>query len=231
MFVEIVPGVYAVDFNGLVWAYLYREADRLALIDAGIAGGSEAILQTIRSIGLRPTELFQVIVTHYHRDHVGSIAELTERTSARVLAHRLDAAVIRGEQPELEPLLSEPERILHEKIAKDVPPANWVRVDRELEDGDEIDLGAGARVIHVPGHTPGSIAVYVPNRRILFTGDAVASVNGTLVVGVFNVDPKLARDSVRKLAELDFEVACCGHGPPMDRGASLAFRRLVEHLP
>jgi glyoxylase-like metal-dependent hydrolase (beta-lactamase superfamily II) len=100
-----------------------------------------------------------------------------------------------------------------------------------VEHGDEIDLDGAAQVVHVPGHTAGSIAVYLPRRRLLFSGDAaVADAEGRLMVGVFNLDPQQARESFRRLAALDIEVACFGHGKPLDREASVAFRRLAEKL-
>lgn len=228
--VEIVSGVHAIDFRGVVWAYLHREADRLTLIDTGIAGEADKILNAIERIGAKPQNLRQVIVTHHHKDHTGCLADLQQRINVRVLAHRLDAPVIRGEQRANAPPLSEPERLLYETVSKDVPEAPSARVDQELNEGDEIDLGSQALVVHVPGHTPGSIALYVPAQRILFAGDAVASMTGQPIVGVFNVDPEEAKASFRKLAGLDFEVACFGHGPPLDRQASLAFRRLAETL-
>ena len=158
------------------------------------------------------------------------LAHVVERTDAQVLAHALDAPVIRGERVAEEPVLSGWEKELLDQITEDKeawPPA---RVDRELADGDEIDLEGGARVVHVPGHTPGSIALYVPKRQLLFAGDAVASVDGKPIVGVFNLDGEQAKASFRKVAELDFEVACFGHGAPLDKEASLAFRRLAERL-
>jgi glyoxylase-like metal-dependent hydrolase (beta-lactamase superfamily II) len=92
-------------------------------------------------------------------------------------------------------------------------------------------LDGGARVVHVPGHTPGSIALYVPGRKLLFVGDAAAHTFGLRPpIGAFTEDHAQARASIRKLAELDFEVACFGHGRPLDREAPHAFRRLAERL-
>jgi glyoxylase-like metal-dependent hydrolase (beta-lactamase superfamily II) len=229
---EIIPGVNGVIMDGLGvgQVYLYQEADRITLVDAGAAGNGELIVGAIEAMGRRPEDLAQAFITHYHNDHVGSLAHVVERTDAEVLAHALDAPVIRGERDAEDPVLSGWEKELHDQVAEDMeswPPA---RVDRELADGDEIDLEGGARVVHVPGHTPGSIALYVPKRRLLFAGDAAASVEGNPIVGVFNLDREQTRASFRKLAELDFEVACFGHGAPLDKEASLAFRRLAERI-
>ncbi len=92
-------------------------------------------------------------------------------------------------------------------------------------------MGPGARVVHVPGHTPGSIAVYVPEEKLLFTGDAVErDPNENLIVGMFNLDQTQAVVSFKKLAALDFEVACLGHGTPAKEDASEEFRRLAAEL-
>jgi glyoxylase-like metal-dependent hydrolase (beta-lactamase superfamily II) len=228
--VEIVPGVHVIDL-GAVQAYLFRERDRLTLIDTGLVDSASKIVEVIEGTGAKVEQLQQVVLTHYHLDHMGSAGELAERSGARVLAHALDAPVVRGEQPEEEPRLMEIERPFYDEVMKVVTPAPRARVDRELADGDEIDFDGGAQIVHVPGHTAGSIAIYVPARRTLFVGDAAARLpDGQLIVGVFNADPEQARSSFRRLAELDFEAAFFGHGAPMDRDASLAFRKLAERL-
>jgi len=228
--IEIIPGVHDIDL-GIVHAYLYQEADRLSLIDTGLANSGPAIVDAIDGIGRKMHDLKQIVVTHYHSDHMGSLAELVERSGASVLAHALDAPVIRGEQLAEAPNLSAAEKKVHAGISKSVEPARHCPVDRELLDGGEIDLDGGPQAVHVPGHTAGSIAVYLPKRRALFTGDAAARMpDGQLLVGVFNVDPEQTRASFRRLAELEFDAVFFGHGAPMERDAALAFRRLAEKL-
>ncbi len=228
---EIVPGVHSIDGLGVGRAYLYQEADRLTLIDTGLTNSGAAIVDAIDGIGRKINDLKQIVVTHYHADHMGSLAEPAERSGAQVLAHALDAPVVRGEQPEEEPDLSALEEEVHAEISKNVHPARPCPVGHELLDGDDIELNGEALVVHVPGHTASSIAVYVPKRRALFTGDAAARMpDGQLLVGVFNVDPAQTRASFRRLAELEFDAVFFGHGAPMEQDASLAFRRLAEKL-
>jgi glyoxylase-like metal-dependent hydrolase (beta-lactamase superfamily II) len=227
---EVAPGIHAVDFDGRVWAYLYREGSRFTLIDAGIAGRLELIEQELHDAGAKLADIHQIIVTHFHGDHTGTLSELQRLTGARTLAHQLDAAVVRGDAPAPEPVLSEPEQAIYDYFTKGIPDAPAANVEVELSDSDEIDLDCGARVIHVPGHTPGSIALYLPERQILFTGDASGSVNGRPVVGVFNTDPKQAKRSFQRLAELEFEIACFGHGPAVTHDASASFRQSAAQL-
>ena len=225
---EIIPGVHAIDTHRMGRCYLYQEADKLTLIDTGYAGRRDAIFAAIEQIGRRVEDVRQVIITHWHIDHAGCLADVVDRSGAQVLAHPIDAAIVRGEREgpgpngvwrALGPLL---------RLGPQLRPA---RVDREVNDGDEIDLGGGARIVHTPGHTAGSIAVFLPGRKLLFTGDAIANTLGLRTpIGFFTEDGAAARQSIKKLAQLDFEVACFGHGPPLDKEAAVAVRRFAERL-
>jgi glyoxylase-like metal-dependent hydrolase (beta-lactamase superfamily II) len=226
---EIVPGVHAINTHRMGRCYLYQEADRLTLIDTGFAGRTADIFAAIESFGRRVEDVRQVIITHWHVDHAGCVADVVARSDAQVIAHPIDAPIIRGEREGGGPrgawrLL----RPVFDRLSPDLPPC---RVDREVNDGDEVDLGGGARIVHAPGHTMGSIAVYVPGRKLLFTGDAIANTLGLRTpIGMFTEDGAQAKESIKKLAQLDFEVACFGHGLPLDRDASLKVRRLAEKL-
>lgn len=227
---EIIPGVHDIDL-GMVHAYLVQERDRLSLIDTGLAGSATDVIAAIEGISQKIGDLKQIVVTHYHADHTGSLRELVEGSGARVLAHALDAPVVRGEQPEAVADLTDDERRVQAAIAKNVPAARPCAVDGELHDGEAIDISSGAEAVHVPGHTAGSIAVYVPKQRALFVGDAAARLpDGQVVVGVFNVDREQTRASFRRLAELDFEAVFFGHGAPMDRDAAMAFRKAAARI-
>ncbi|MFK8911033.1 MBL fold metallo-hydrolase [Streptomyces sp. YS-3] len=207
-------------------AYLWRDGDELTLVDAGDVNAAAPMEKAIRDLGLDPGALRRIVVTHGHRDHYGAAEELAGRYGAEVIAHRLDAPVIRGEWPVPEPDLLEWELPLYEH-ALTVPEAPPTRVDREVGDGEVLDFGGGAVVVHSPGHTAGSIGVHLPRHGVLFTGDCVAGV-GQVMLGVFNVDRARARDSFRRLAALAPSVACFGHGDPLTRDAARVLRETAE---
>ncbi|MFI5618794.1 MBL fold metallo-hydrolase [Streptomyces sp. NPDC051567] len=207
-------------------AYLWRDGEALTLIDAGHAGSADAIEAAIRSFGLRPDRLERIVLTHCHRDHVGAAGELAARWGARVLAHRLDAPVVRGGQPVPEPVLAPWELPLYAH-GLTVPEAPPTRVDQELEDGEVLPFGDGAVVVHAPGHTPGSIGVHLPRHGVLFTGDCVASV-GEVILGVFNTDRAQAIGSFRRLAALAPAVACFGHGDPLVTDTAATLRAAAD---
>ena len=88
-------------------------------------------------------------------------------------------------------------------------------IDQELRHGDTLAMGTGAVVVHCPGHTPGSIALHLPAQRVLFTGDTIANLTGTPILGPFNLDHTAAAASFHALASLDTDIACFGHGEPL----------------
>jgi glyoxylase-like metal-dependent hydrolase (beta-lactamase superfamily II) len=174
-----------------------------------------------------------VVLTHFHEDHTGSAAEIGAWDGVTVLAHRREAPIIRGHVPGPPPVLTDSERELFASIVGDgLPPAPPARVDRELEDGDVLPFGGGAHVLAVPGHTDGSIAIYLPQSGVLFTGDNVAADrNGQVILGPFNLNRSEAARSFRRLAALDSATAVFGHGDPVLIDAATALREASRHLP
>lgn len=226
--VEVLPQLHMLRFE-VGQAYVWCDPGSLTLIDSGCAGSANQIWEVVRKLGYTADALHRVLLTHSHGDHVGSASEIGADTT--VMAHRLDAPVIRGEVAWTPPVLTEQELPLYERIVPTVPLAPPARVDQELEDGDVVDFGGGARVVSVPGHTDGSIAFHLPQHRVLFTGDAVASADGRPFLGPFNIDRSLSIESMRFLAEFDARIACFGHGDPLVGDVSSALRTAPVQLP
>lgn len=90
-------------------------------------------------------------------------------------------------------------------------------------------IGNG-RIVGVPGHTPGSLALHVPHLGVLFTGDAIAAYVEAPILGPFNVDRLGAIEALRKLARLEFDVACVGHGPPIVANAGRKLLAMARSL-
>jgi len=209
--IEVLPRLRMLRFP-VGAAYLWRDDDELTLIDTGTVDCAAKIEEVLDG------ELRRIVLTHWHEDHTGSAGELAARHGAEVVAHPLEAPVIRGEEAGTPPVLEEFEVAIRAALPP-LPPAPPCRVDREVEDGDVLDFGGGAVVIAVPGHTDGSIALRLPASRALFTGDAVANVGRTML-GVFNTDRARAIESLHRLAKLDVDTAVFGHGDPLSHGAA-----------
>ena len=151
-----------------------------------------------------------------------------------MLAHHADAPFIRAQAAAPPPDLADWEQPIYDQVMSQVPPEPAVppRIDRELGDGDELGFGDGAVTIAVPGHTPGSIALYLPRHQVLFTGDAAArGHDGKVICGVFNVNRVQAAASFRRLADLSAAVACFGHGEPLTHDTAAALEAAARSLP
>ena len=157
---------------------------------------------------------YDILLTHGHDDHTGSAAALPERTGARVIAPRDEAAVISGEQEAAHPVLADWEIPLFAEVTPNVPPAPPVVPDRFVAEGDRLGWQHDAVVLATPGHTPGHVSAWFDRDRVLVAGDALASHEGRPMVGVFNADPPAAAAAARRLATLEADVACFGHGEP-----------------
>lgn len=92
----------------------------------------------------------------------------------------LDRHGHRGLRPRPDPEITDLERPYWEQVqAPGIPPTPPSTVDVEVTDGDELDFGGGARIVGIPGHTPGSIAIHLPKHCVLFTGKAIRAANLT----------------------------------------------------
>jgi glyoxylase-like metal-dependent hydrolase (beta-lactamase superfamily II) len=226
-------------------AYLWNDPDGLTLIDAGLPGSGPLIAAAVHQAGYQPADLRRLVLTHFHPDHIGAAADIIGWGEVEVLAHHADAPFIRGEAAGPPPDLADWERPLYDQVVGQVPAesaepqesagapesAAPPRVDRELGDGDELGFGDGAVSVAVPGHTPGSIAVYLPRHQVLFAGDAAARGPNGRVISVFNADRAEAAASFRRLAGLSAAVACFGHGEPLTRDAAATLQAAAQNLP
>ncbi|GLY65898.1 MBL fold metallo-hydrolase [Amycolatopsis taiwanensis] len=227
---ELSPNLHRLRVEGFQ-LYLWHDADRLTLIDAGPPGSAAAIAEAIRGLGFSLDKVTSIVLTHFHIDHAGSAAELRELSGAEVLAHAGDVPFLQGKAPP-RPVLEDWERPLFEQVtaeSPDIAPPWPTPVDRALTGGEVLDFGDGARVLSVPGHTDGSIAVHLPKHRALFTGDTIANVN-RVMLGTFNLDKGKTIESMRSLAELEVDLACFGHGDPIVSGAGERLREAAATL-
>ena len=216
---EIAPNVFEVRLRR-VRVYLIAE-DTLTLIDAGLPGSSAAIDEAIRELGRSPDELRRVICTHGHFDHAGGAAELAARDGVQVLMHEADLTALATTVGDV---ARHPGRRLFVALTPPVDVATAVR------DGDELPVLGGLRVLHVPGHTPGSICLYTPRHRLLFVGDALQARLGRtgFASRLYSDDWHEARRSVKRMANLDVETIVFGHYPPRSDAGPVLHRLASE---
>ena len=211
---EILKGVHLID----VYANSYVLVDdRLVLIDTSSETDAKTILRYLEKAKIRPKDIATIFITHTHPDHVSGLARIKQDApGTKVAASRVEAEFI------------------SKKRTYDGPPgAAYQRhpgtvVDAPLDDGQTYD---GLRVIFTPGHTRGSISLLDESRSLLIAGDAANNESGLGPMDdQYNVDPRLHRESIRKLATFPFENAVFGHGKPIVGRASSQFVSLAKRL-
>lgn len=227
MLKTIIPGLYT--FSGMIAGRVYLIEDAngggCSIVDASIPPSGASILKQIRASGRQLSDVKRILITHAHPDHIGALPLLAKETGAEVIAHELEAPVIRGER---EIPRSDPAKLQGlQKLFR--PPKTTPKpspVHRTVVEGDLIDGPLGSlQVLHTPGHAPGHICFWQAEKRVLITGDVVMHFRGirTLPRGLF-VDYEQNKAAIRRIAELPIEVACFGHGEPIIHDAATPIR-------
>lgn len=228
---QILPNIYLIE--GMISnVYLLVAPEGLVLVDSGPLGQAARITEQLAQGGFAASGLRAIVLTHSHFDHTGSVAELVRVSGARVIAHRAEVPYL--EQKEHMPLkgtLSRALAWLEDRALPGTPPCP---VDVALEDGAAVEGTGGYVAVHAPGHTPGSMCLYHPEKRVLICGDALFNRNPMtgqkglrFPLALVSSDATVARESVWRLAELPVDVLLCGHGDPILKDAGQRMRELV----
>ena len=170
----------------------------IVMIDCGAGRLPKAIVENLEEAGLDPNDITTLVLTHCHVDHIGSVEFFRKNFGCSVVAHELDADAIESGDPSLTAA-----RWYNTKLPK---TAVDVRLKGERE---TITCGRDQiHCLHTPGHTPGSIAVYLDRQgsRILFGQDIHGPFSRE-----FRSDIGHWRASMEKLIDLGADVLCEGH--------------------
>jgi len=240
---EIAPGVHRIG-HAHVNCYLVEGDDgRLLLVDTGLPRAWRAIGTAIRAIGRRPHDLAAVVLTHAHFDHTGSAARAVSRglpvwvsdADAYLAAHPYRYA---HENPRAAYPLRHPAAVPI-LLAMAAAGALWVRgVDdiRRLPAGEVLDVPGRPHVLPTPGHTAGHVALHLPDRDTLLTGDALVTLDPytggrgpQIIAGAATADSAQALRSLDVLEASGATVVLPGHGEPWlgGIGSAVAAARAV----
>ena len=233
---EVAPGVHLVS-HSYVNCYLVEDDDGVTLVDAGLPRVWYPLGLALRLLGRRPSDLRALVLTHAHFDHVGVARRLQDRFGVPVWA-----------TAEEQELATHPYRYAHENPRATYPLAHpaavpillrmamsgalrvrGTRTARVLETGKVLDVPGRPYVIPTPGHTWGHVALHLPDRDVVLTGDALVTLDPytgatgpRIVAGAATADSALNLATLEAVAATGARTVLPGHGEPWTQGADLA---------
>lgn len=226
---EIVPDVFFVQDVSANWVFITSPTG-VALIDTGYPASRDRLRQSLQFAGYDFDDVVAVLITHAHTDHIGSAAFLAEHYNVPVMAAAEEIPHLRRD-------------VLYQVGVKDVLPQAWrprmiswsihaiksgaftpvgvaAKHIQTLTIGEPVDVPGHPIPILVPGHTPGSTAYYLPQRKVMVVGDAFvtghplsAKTGPQMLNHVFQHNAGLALRSLSQLNGYNVETYLPGHGP------------------
>lgn len=232
---EVLPGIYLLtltlsDFNpDSINTYLIKTSDGFLSIDSGWDSppSLQSVEEQLKEIGASITDIKQVIITHCHIDHMGLIVRYKRYHNARIYIHENEIEMIKVRFTGGDNYIPMTDKFLriHGMPETELPPPEVqlpvppdlaaVTPDILLHGGEIIPAGEyNLRVINTPGHTPGHIALYEPDKKFLFSGDTLLpsiSTNAAIHVQHIKFPMQKYLESLMTLKKLDVSMVLPGH--------------------
>jgi glyoxylase-like metal-dependent hydrolase (beta-lactamase superfamily II) len=239
---KIAPGVYEIGAltrgyfkAGYTKAFIVEYEEGLVIIDTFYDGDAQLFLDEIARMGKTPQDIKHIALTHAHRGHLGGMAALKRLSGAPIYAHEWEADIIAGNRPihnphlfAFDPIQAWP-IIFFGQLTARWNPFDPMPVDQLVDEGSKI---GPLQVLHTPGHTPGHLAFYWPERQVLFTGDAF--VTWPLITPGWHstmLNKPQSWDTLERMSALDVEVIGPGHGSSITKGGSAVLKALLRERP
>jgi len=227
---ELAPSLRRIG-NDIVAVYLVDTPSGVTVIDAGLPGHWKELIEELTLMGRTVDDVKGVILTHGDSDHIGFAERLRRDHGVPVFVHPADAERAKGAKPpatatpkmKLAPLL----QFIGYSLRKNGTRATHLTEVVEAPAGKTLDLPGAPQIIGLPGHSPGSIAIFVPDVDAVFVGDGLTTRHVlTGVAGAqpapFTDEPEQALASLRLLLPTGAKWVLPGHGAPWSDGVEAA---------
>ncbi len=226
---KISDGLYQVGQK--YHAFIVDGDDGVTLIDSGLTGQTEPIVDGLSAIGRTVLDIQHIVLTHAHRDHCGGAATLKAASHCDVMCSHTDAAAVEGTAPYPFPPVMDRFKFLR-PLSKLMGHTDPVEIDQLVSAGETLSLAGDLTAIATPGHTDGHLS-FLLNRSggVMLVGDAAsANKKGEVVRGWFNAPTKEIDDSIRVLSRREFKIAVFGHAAAITEAGTSAFRAFAAGL-
>ena len=232
---NVAEGVHRIEDSFTNW-YLLEEEGRLTVVDTGVPTSWPSLIEALRSLGYRLSDIEAVVLTHAHFDHLGFAERARAALGVPVLVHENDVL-----------LTKQPRQYGHERarayyFATQLRAAPivatllrnrawWPKPVKEIRryQGGTLPVPGSPSVVFTPGHTLGHCALHLPDRDCIIAGDALVTLNpytaktGPQIVSqAATADSERALASLEALAETGARTVLVGHGEPWTEGVERA---------
>ena len=226
---ELTPHLHRIG-NDIVAVYLVDTPEGVTIIDAGLAGHWRELLAELASMGRSLADVKGLILTHGDSDHLGFAERLRRDHGVPVYVHESDAARAKGGQ---KPSMGKQSMglaalgFIAYSLRKNGLRTTYLGEVVEVHGGETLDLPGQPRIIALPGHSAGSIAIHVPVVDAVFVGDGLTTRH--VLTGrtgpqpaPFTDEPERAIASLRTLVATGATWVLPGHGAPWSGGVAAA---------
>jgi len=187
-------------------------SQNLSLMDAGFVGKGSYKIQSIQKAGIELSAIKRIIMTHTHLDHIGCLAEILNQIPwAELWVHHLEADLLeQGDERSVYGM--DMFRGLCQSQFGLKPGAFKFQVNRKLQGGETLDLGGTVwEVIHIPGHSMGSIGIYHRSMKILIPGDVVYADYAIGRFDLYGAEASQLKESLMRLGKIEVDILLPGH--------------------
>jgi len=184
----------------------------LSLIDPGLLGKGEYKLDSIRKMGIDPEDIQRIIMTHTHFDHIGALSEIQKKIpKAELWIHRLEGDFLEQGDERAVYGMDMFQQVCQMQYR--IKPGTFTfKVHRKLEGGEMLKVGDTAwEVVHIPGHSTGSIGLYHPAEKILIPGDVLYADHAIGRFDLFGANGEELKQSLKRLSQRKVEILLPGH--------------------
>ena len=234
---EVADRVHRLGDRYVNW-YVIEDRGRLTVLDAGFPAHWPQLPALLAANGWTLADVDAVLLTHAHADHLGGAERLRRDANVRVLVHPADADAARagGAPPPTRELLAAMRRPFFARYLVHIVRSGGARVPPLAEvsafaDGERLDVPGRPLVVHTPGHSPGECVLQIEDRDVLFSGDALVTldtatgyVGPSLLTPPFVRDPEQALESLTRIEAITAGTMLPGHGEPWHGGVADAAR-------